>query len=99
VRRRQLLASLTATATAAASTRLLAAASAPGPWPSRGSQLVERVRDTMLGLGTAPALIPAGQLQPAVTHRVRDVVDALYSASVVWALNASHSRLKGWASS
>jgi hypothetical protein len=72
VRRRQLLANLVITAAAAAGPPLVIREAEPVGEAAQGNLLVERVRDAMLGLGPAPALIPPGRLQAGLAAAMAD---------------------------
>jgi transcriptional regulator with XRE-family HTH domain len=69
VRRRQLLASLTVTA---AATALPGAGTVKASEASSGQLLIARVRDAMIGLGTAPESVPAARLRADLAVALTD---------------------------
>lgn len=83
VRRRKLIAGLAATAAAAAGPPLTGSGTAQADEALLGELLVARLRDAMLGLGTAPALPPAGTLDADFARALADFDACRYASLAV----------------
>ncbi|MFF2065142.1 helix-turn-helix domain-containing protein [Streptomyces sp. NPDC058200] len=83
VRRRKLIAGLAATAAAAAGSPLTGSAAAQADEAPLGELLIARLRDAMLGLGTAPVLPPAGTLDTDFTRALADFDACRYAGLAV----------------
>ncbi|WP_405588052.1 hypothetical protein [Streptomyces sp. NBC_01190] len=70
--RRKLIAGLAATAAATAGSPLTGSGAARADEAPLGELLVARLRDAMLGLGTAPVLPPASTLDADFTRALAD---------------------------